>query len=73
MSEVYALTRKVHGPAGHGEPGAPYIALAEDGNGYVLGEPIPVFASRESAERRLAEFGEYTSFEITPLTVKEYP
>ena len=70
MKTVFALTRIVKGPAGHGEPGQEYIALGDDGNGYVLGDPYPVYATREAAEKRLADFGEYTNFEITTLVVK---
>lgn len=69
MKSVYALTRIVRGPHGHGEPGQEYIALGDDGNGYVLGDPYCVYSTKEAAEKRLADFGEYTDFEVTELVV----
>lgn len=69
MPRVYAITKKGRGPAGHGEPGFPYLALATDGEWFDLGNPLPVFATAEAAEARRKEVDRYGYYEVTPLDV----
>lgn len=47
---IFALVNKVTGPAGHGEPGEPYLALLTDGEWFNIGNPHPLFTSRKAAE-----------------------
>ena len=49
ITTVYALTRIVKGPAGHGEPGEPYLSLLTDGSWFTLGNPHPLFTTQEAA------------------------
>lgn len=70
MTKIYAITKKVKGPAGHGEPGMPYLALATDGEWFDLGMPLPVFSSEESAEAKRLEFDKYNFWEITELDIE---
>lgn len=53
IKTVFALVRKVTGPAGHGEPGEPYLTLLTDGSWFNLGNPHPLFTTREKAEHYL--------------------
>lgn len=47
---VFALVREAAGPAGHGEPGEPYLTLLTDGEWFNLGNPHPLFTTRPAAE-----------------------
>lgn len=70
MNTVYVLTHKVRGPAGHGEPGIPYLALLTEGDWYSVGTPFPAFTTQEAAEKKLDEIGGRSYYTITPLTVE---
>ena len=67
MDTVYALTRKTTGPTGHGEPGAPHLTLATDGESYDLGNPIPFFTTSCLAEEFKSENSKFSSYEVTPI------
>lgn len=50
MKSVFVLTNEQKGPAGHGEPGVPYLTLRTNGGEwYTLGKPSPAFSTRENA------------------------
>ena len=66
---IYMLVKLVHGPHGHGEPGSPYLAIHEDGNGYSIGNPSPVFVNLEDAEKFKKENDKYNSFEIMRIPI----
>lgn len=70
MNTVYVIVRNVHGPAGHGEPPEEFIALGEDGGAWTLGNPYPVFTSKEKAEKfkETIQFGRY--YKVIPLEVR---
>ena len=64
---IYILTGKATGPQGHGEPGAPYITLANDGNGYELGSPYPACTTIEQARTLRDSIDTYNDYNITEL------
>ncbi|KKM89690.1 hypothetical protein LCGC14_1246210 [marine sediment metagenome] len=67
MTIVYAIVHNMSGPPGHGDPGPPYLALAEDGNGYELGIPFPVFTSEAKAEEYRVLHDRFKFYRILPL------
>ena len=69
MKTVFVLTQEVTGPAGHGEPGTPYLTLKTNGEWYTLGDPAPAFSTKEKAEEYKKEFDEYNFYKITELEV----
>jgi hypothetical protein len=66
MKKIYLITSKVTGPCGHGEPGAEYTALADDGV-YTLGNLYPAFTTREAAEEYKADKTRENRSKITEL------
>lgn len=50
---VFALVRVFTGAPGHGEPGQPHLTLLTDGVWFDLGNPHPMFTTREKAEHYL--------------------
>lgn len=69
MNKVYAITKKTETAGGHGSPGSPYLSLASDGECFKLGNPLPVFTSKECAELKMIEFDTFGFYEITELEV----
>ena len=65
---VYALTREVTGPAGHGEPGNPYLSLLTDGEWFDLGNPHPLFTTEKAAEKYLKDNDLHA--EVIPLELR---
>ena len=60
---IFLIVQEVHGPAGHGEPPMPYLALHTDGEWFSLGEPTPAFKTYEKAEEFLSTLI-YSSYKI---------
>ena len=71
MKTIYALTSNQTGPAGHGEPGEPYLTLATDGEWFTLGKPHPVFTDHIKAETYRKSIDKYNRYNITPLVINE--
>ena len=69
MKTVYAITKEIRGPQGHGEPGQPYLCLVTDGEWFDLGEPLPMFKTKEDAESARKEFDEYNFYKVIPLNL----
>ncbi len=69
MAKVYAITKQVEGPAGHGEPGMPYLALLTDGKWFDLGKPFPIFYSFEDAETLRESIDKYGFYNIVELDI----
>ena len=72
MFKVYLITKNVKGPAGHGEPGEPYLALATDGVWFDLGNPLPAFPSFDTAEVKRKEFDDCNRYKVTELEIEVY-
>jgi len=65
---IYLVTEKTIGPAGHGMPGAKLKALAT--TEAFSNDLMPAFMSREAAEEALCARDSMSFFEVTELEIK---
>jgi len=72
---VFAITQKVVGPCGHGEPGTEYLALADERTAYSFklrkDKMRPVFSSLAAAEKYLSTMEYKNWYGITMLRLIE--
>ncbi len=68
ITTVFALTQETAGPSGHGEPGTPYLTLLTDGEWYSLGNPHPLFTTKEGAEKYVTD--NELDATVTPLELR---
>ena len=70
MKTIYVLTRKGAGPAGHGEPGQPFVELMHGGEWFDIGKFAPAFTDRGEALKYLAETGKSLYWNIMELELR---
>ena len=73
MKTVYAIVRKTHGQAGHGEAGCVSISLANDGDGRSVGRLWPLFFSENEANSAVEQYnqanGYRSDYTVVPMAL----